>query len=249
VKNLKKLLAALVCLLPALAPAQDLQLHYDLRHTMAPARNNKNFPTVYFQYFKTQDSGNSYIKPGSFLFKMQADLVGDKHNIGKAYMQAAQTLRFWRPRVFLHLSYSGGLGITEPNKQNSYYIINTFQAGLAYNFKWQGAWLTSVLDYKYIPYKNPTSDFIYTLYWWKGVFNYKAEFSGDFSVWTENKNHGDDYTANMHGKRFFFFAEPQAWYNISQKFSFGSKVNMFYHVNTTGNVLQAYPTLAIKYKM
>ncbi len=249
VKNMTKLVAVLACLLPALAPAQDLQLHYDLRHTLAPAHNAKNYTTLYFQYFKTQDSGKGYIKPGSFLFKMQADLVGDKHNIGSAYMQVAQTLRFWRPKVFLHLSYSGGLGITEPDKQYSYYIVNTFQAGLAYNFQWKGAWLSRVLDYKYVPYKKPTGDFIYTLYWWRGLFNYKVEFSGDFSFWTENRNHGDDYTKNLHGKRFFFFAEPQVWYNISPHFAAGSKTNMYYHVNTTENILQAYPTAAVKYKM
>lgn len=246
---MKKLMFVIAGFLPALAFTQDIQLHYDLRHSFDPAHNAKNFPTIYFQYFKSQDSGHAFIKPGSFLFKMQADLLGEKSNIGKVYMQASQTLRFWRPQVFLHLSYSGGLGITEPEKQYSYYIINTFSVGAAYNFQWKGAWLSSVLDYKYIPYKKPTADFLYTLYWWKGLFNYKVEFAGDFSVWMENRNHGDDYTKNLSGKRFSFFAEPQVWYNISQKFSVGSKTNMFYHVNTTDNVFQAYPTLAAKYKM
>jgi len=81
------------------------------------------------------------------------------------------------------------------------------------------------------------------------LFNYKVEFAGDFSIWTENKNHGDDNTKDLRGKRFSFFAEPQIWYNISKSFSAGSKVNMFYHVNTTDNIFQVYPTIAVKYKL
>jgi hypothetical protein len=29
------------------------------------------------------------------------------------------------------------------------------------------------------------------------------------SIWTENKNNGYDYTKDLRGKRFSFFAEPQ----------------------------------------
>ena len=106
-----------------------------------------------------------------------------------------------------------------------------------------------MLNYKYVPYKKSSSDFLYTLYWWKGLNNYKAEFAGDFSIWTENKNHGDDYTKNMHGKRFYFFAEPQYWYNINKQLSAGTKMNMYYHVYTTDDILQFYPTLAVRCKL
>lgn len=245
---MKNFVVAFLCFVFAHVGAQNVQLHYDMRHWVNPEYAPKNFPTLYVEYFKEQDSGKALIKPGSFLFKLDANLGGERGNISKAYMQVAQTLRLWQPKVFLHLSYSGGLGVTEP-KQYSYYITNTVQVGVAYNFKYKGAWLSSVLDYKYVAYAKPTHDFIYTLYWWKGYYNYKLELSGDFSIWTENKNHGDNFTKTLHGKRFNFFAEPQVWYNLSRRFAAGCKVNMYYHVNTTDNVLQAYPTLAVKYKM
>ncbi len=237
-----------LCFLSIPVFTQKLELHYDLRHSVDPANNTKNFPTLYFEYFKNQDSGKAFIKPGSILVKIQADLLGDKTNIGKFFMQVAQTLRFWKPQIFLQLSYSGGLGVTEP-RQYSFYIINTYSAGAEYAFQWKGAWISAVLDYKYVPYAKPSNDLLYTLYWWKGLFNYKVEFAGDFSIWTENKNHGDDNTKDLRGKRFSFFAEPQIWYNISKSFSAGSKVNMFYHVNTTDNIFQVYPTIAVKYKL
>ena len=228
--------------------SQKLELHYDLRHSTDPKHNAKNFPTLYFEYFKTQDSGHAFIKPGSFLFKMQADLLGEKNNIGKFYMQVSQTFRFWTPKIYLHLSYSGGLGVTEP-KQYSFYITNTYSAGVAYPLQWKGTWLSTVLDYKYISYEKPSYDLLYTLYWWKGFLNYKMEFAGDFSIWTENKNHGDPDTMNISGKRFSFFAEPQIWLNLNKSFSMGSKINLYYRVLTNENLFQVYPTAAIKCKL
>ena len=245
---MKFLTAAFFCFNSCLSFSQTLQFHYDVRHTLDPRRNPQNFPTLYFEYFKNQDSGKSFIKPGSFLLKSQADFVGRKNNIGKFYIQVSQSFRFWKPKIFLSLQYSGGLGVTEP-KQYSYYILNTYSAGLSYPFKWGDAYLNSVLDYKLVTYDKPSNDFLYTLYWWKGLWNYKAELSGDFSVWTENKNHGDDLTKDFSGKRFSFFAEPQFWYNINKVFAFGTKVNMNYHVLTTDNIFQVYPTIALRCKL
>lgn len=213
-----------------------------------PKHNAKNFPTLYFEYFKNYDTTKSLIKPGSFLLKMQADFLGEKNNMGQFYMQVSQSVKFWKPDIFINLQYSGGLGITEP-KEYSYYITNTYSVGLAYPFRWGSAYMSSVLNYKYIPYSKPSNDFLYTLYWWKGLWNYKAELAGDFSIWTENKNHGDDATKNLQGKKFFFFAEPQLWYNINKVFSIGTKVNMYYHVLMNDNLLEIYPTIAIRCKL
>jgi hypothetical protein len=228
--------------------AQNFQFHYDLRHTVSPTQNPSNFPTLYFEYFKKQDSGHSFIKPGSFLFKTEADLFGTKNNIGKFFLQVSQSFRFWKPKVFLSLQYSGGAGITEP-KQYSYYIPNTFSAGAEYPFHWKNTWFSALLFYKYVPYTRPSRDFLYTFYWWKGLLNYKLELAGDFSIWTENKDHGDGPSPGRKGKRFFFFAEPQVWFNLNKSLSAGSKINLFYHVNISDNLLQVAPTIALRCKI
>jgi len=233
----------LVLSLPA--AAQDLQWHEDLRHSVAPANNPKDFPTLYFEYFKTRDSGHALIKPGGFLLKTEADLLGDGDNIGKFFCQVTQSFRAWRPKIFWQFGYSGGAGIADP-KQYSYYITNTFQTGIELPFRWKQAWLTGVLDYKLVAYDRPSSDPICTLYWWRGMFRYKLEIAGDFSCWTENRNHGDPSTAGLSGKRFFFFAEPQVWLNLTPVIAVGSKLNLYYHVNTADNVFQAYPTVAVR---
>jgi len=230
------------------AKTQNLQLLYDFRHTVDPVNQAKNFPTLYFEYFKEQDSGKSMIKPGSFLFKMQSDLMGSSNNIGKIYMQVSQTLRCWKPKIFLHLSYSGGLGVTEP-KEYSYYILNTYAAGIAWPFQWQGGFFSLVLDYKYVSFKKPSSDLLWTLYFFKGFFNYRLELAGDFNIWTENKNHGDSQTSMLTGKQLFFYGEPQIWYRLKGRFSAGGRINIFYHVNTSENWLQIYPALGLKWKI
>ena len=236
------------CIICSSVFAQSLQLHYDARHTVDPKNNKRNFATLYFEYFKTQDSGKSFIKPGSFLLKTQADFFGERNNIGKFYLQVSQSFRFWKPKIFISIQYNGGLGITEP-RQYSYYIINTYSLGLDYPFKWADAYLSSVLHLRYVSYNKPSNDVLYTLYWWKGVMHYKAEFAGDFSIWTENKNHGDDYTKALRGKRFYFLAEPQFWYNANKTLAFGTKINMHYHVLTNENVFQVYPTIAVRCKL
>jgi len=144
----------------SLLSAQTLQLHYDARHTLDPARNASNFPTIYFEYFKAKDTS------GAFFIKMESDLNGANHNV----------------------------------------------------------------------------------YWGKGFWNYKFEFSGDIELYTQNRNLGDSYTTNLKGKTVSFFGEPQVWFKIHNGFSLGSKINLYYHVLTSENLLQVYPTLAARFK-
>lgn len=219
----------------------SLQLHYDFRHSLDPERNAKNFPTLYFEYINGRDYG-------SFLLKIQNDFIGDKSNIGKFYIQVSQTLRFWEPKLFLNIEYSGGLGITEPG-QYGYYINNAYSLGTAFQFQWSDAFFNAAVNYTYNTFKLPSHDILGSLYWWKGFWNYKIEFSGDIQLWTQNKNHGDDYTKSLSGKRLALYGEPQLWYNLYNKFSIGTKINLYYHVLTNENLFQVYPTLAIKYKL
>lgn len=226
--------------------SQQLQFHYDLRHVVDAKRTQKNFPSLYFEYFKSQDSGNAFIKPGSFLFKTQADLVGTKNNIGQFYTQASQSFRCWRPKIFVQLQYSGGLGIAEPGSYG-FYINNAFSLGLGHPFQWRGAWFNVYACYTYNAFKKPSNDALASFYWWKGLLNYKMQFAGDFSLWTLNKNHGDAFTAGLHGKKISFFAEPQIWYRVMKNLFAGSKINFYYHVLTDNNWLQVYPTAAVMY--
>ncbi|MES2111591.1 MAG: DUF5020 family protein [Bacteroidota bacterium] len=245
---MKQIIFLILCLFTLRAFPQSLQLHYDLRHTVAPKHNPQNFPALFFEYFKSQTDTASFIKPGAFLFKAEADMQGNKNNIGKAYVQTSQSFRFWKPKVFLSAQYSGGLGVTEP-KQYSYYIGNSLGVGPSYSFGAIGAYFTAILYYTHNFLNKPSNDIMLSFYWWKGVFNYKIEFAGDFELYTLNKNQGDDFTRDLKGKTVSFFGEPQAWFNLTKNFAVGSKQLLYYHVNTTENVFQVYPTVAVRVKL
>ena len=228
--------------------SQNIQLHYDFRHSLDPDHNLKNFPTLYFEYFKSQDSGSFFLKPGSFLIKIQTDFLGEGNNPGKFYTQVSQSFRFWKPKIYLHLEYSGGLGIAEPGSYG-YYITNGFSLGASHLISRNGGFYNFSLSYRYNNFKRPSNDAMLSFYWWKGFWNYKIELAGDIEVWTQNKNHGDAGTINLTGKIISIFGEPQFWFNVSRKFSLGSKVNLYYHVLTNENIFQVYPTIAFRYKI
>ncbi len=246
--NLKFLILAASCLWSLNLYSQSLQFHYDLRHTVDPKHNNANFPILYFEYFANQDSGSFFIKPGSFLIKMQSDFAGNDHNQGKFYMQVSQSFRCWKPKIFLYVEYSGGLGIAEPGSYG-YYITNGFSMGLSHLFIWHEGYYNLALCYRFNAFEKPSHDAMISFYWWKGILKYKVELSGDLEVWTLNKNHGDQYTAGLRGKTLSIYGEPQVWINLNKKFACGTKINLNYHVLTNDNILQVYPTVGIKYKI
>ena len=179
----------LICFIPVSLSTQNLQLHYDLRHSLDPQFNSKNFPTLYFEYFKGDDSG-------SFLMKIQSDLIGEKNNIGKFYMQTSKSLKFWEPKIYLQIQYSGGLGIAEPG-QYGYYITNAFSIGASYPFQLNNAYFNALRCYTIMHSPNQVMIFYFL-------------FIGDSGC---------------------------------------GIINVYYHVLTYSNILQIYPTLAVKYKL
>lgn len=240
---MKKHFALIIYLALSLKGAsQNLQLHYDFRHSIDPERNTRNFPTLSFEYFKLIDTLGS----GSFLLKVQADLNGKENNIGQVFTQVSQTLRFWKPKVYLSLGYSGGLGVTPTSF--GYYIANSYGIGLSYPFQWHGAWLAANLQFRYNAFSKPSYDPQFTFYFGKGIRNYRYFVAGSFVFWTQNRNQGGDPTRGLSGKKFAFFGDPQFWLKVKNGFSVGSRINVFHHVSSDGNGIQIYPTLGMKYQ-
>ena len=244
---MKYLVLLMIVGLPAGLFGQNLQLHYDFRHSLDPRHNSQNFPTLYFEYFKAMDSTASFIKPNSFFMKIEDDLQGDRHNIGKSFIQASQTFRMWRPKIYAAVQYSGGLGVTDP-AQYSYYINNCLSIGPSYPFQWKGAYLNVEIFYNYNILKKPSNDVMLSFYWGKGFWNYKVEFAGDFELYTLNRNQGDSAAQNLEGKIVSFFGEPQVWFKVKGSFAVGSKEILYYHVITTENLFEVYPTIAVRVK-
>lgn len=238
----KWLLILSLLLLQLNGAAQNLQLHYDFRHSLDPALNPENFPSISFEYFKLIDT----VGTGSFLIKIQADLKGKGNNIGQVFTQLSQSLRFWKPKLYLYLNYTGGLGVTPSNF--GFYIANSYGIGVSYPFQWKGAWLAANLSVRYNAFAKPSYDPQFTFYFGKGLSNWKFFTAGSFVFWTQNNNQGDDYTKDLKGKKFAFFGDPQFWMKIKNGFSIGTRVNVFYHTLTDDDAIQFYPTLGGKYE-
>lgn len=217
--------------------AQQIQLHYDFRHSIDPELNRTNFPSVSFEYFKG-------VEKGAFLFKMQTDFNGSKNNPGQLFLQVSKSMKFWKPKIYLSAGYSGGLGVAPPSF--GYYLTNSFNTGVSYPFQWKGAWMSANLTYRYSAFPKPSHDPQCTIYFGRGFLNYRIFLAGSFVGWTENRNQGTDYTKGLSGKKFAFFGDPQVWIKVKGQLSAGTRISVFYHLLTDKNTIQVYPTLAVK---
>jgi hypothetical protein len=240
-KIMKYLLCSALILLSVTLFSQNIQLHYDLRHSIDPKLNPKNFPSFSFDYFKNTNT----LDHGSFLLKLDSRLDGKECNTGQVFTQISQSIKFWKQKVYLSVNYSGGLGVTP--SLFGYYLSNSFGAGISYPFQWNGAWFATNLIFRYIAYHKPSFDPQLTLYFGKGFFNYRIFTGGSFVFWTENRNQGDDLTKDLKGKKFAFFGDLQIWIKIKNGFSVGSRINVYYNL-LSDRKIEFYPTIGLKYQ-
>ena len=79
---------------------------------------------------------------------------------------------------------------------------------MAYPFKWNGSWASASLAYKHTNFSRASHDPQATLYWGRPVGKRWAVAStGVF--WTQNRNHGDDFTASLRGKEGAFLVDTE----------------------------------------
>jgi hypothetical protein len=224
--------------LVATADAQELQLHYDWRHTFDARNNPRNFPSVTFKSYK----GLSF---GSFLLKLEGDLNGSRDDLSKVYLEVSQTFRFWAPPIFAHVGYSGGLGLFD-GATGGYYIDNAYLFGADYPFRWLGSWGNGYLAYRVASLPRPSHDPEFSLYWGK-VVRGRWSLASDGEFWTVNRNRGDSLTANLTGKRVALLVENEVWYRILSLISVGCEIRVSRNVYATDGRLLVYPTVGIRY--
>jgi len=221
--------------------AQNIQFHYDLRHTADPELNDVNFPTINFEYYKQVDSLGRY----AFMLQFQSTLDGKHNYIGQYFTQISQSMRFWEPKISLYLTYSGGLGIAAG--KYPYYIPNSYGIGTSWTISLKNTWIVPGLCFRVNAFDKPSYDPQLSLYFGKGFFNFKIFTSGSFTFWTENRNHGGENTTDLAGKKFAFVGNPQIWVRVKNKFSLGSKVNVYYNLMAE-NQVRLYPTIGSKFE-
>jgi hypothetical protein len=220
------------------ARGQDLQLHYDWRHTIDPRNNARDFPTLTFKTFKA-------LEFGSFLLKLEANLDGVHHNVSKGYLEVTQTVRFWKAPVYALAEYTGGLGLFN-DASGGFYIANAYLVGAAYPFKLNGSWGNVSLAYKHTNFPRTSHDPQATLYWGRPLGKRWA-FASTGVFWTQNRNQGDDFTRSLSGKRDAFLIENEFWWRAVGLVSVGSEIRVSRNVYATDGRLLVYPTLGVRY--
>jgi hypothetical protein len=241
--SINKVLTLIVFLIsPIILFGQELQLHYDFRHTIDPQLNEKNFPWIDFKYFKEIDTLNT----GAFLLEVQSFLDGDKNNIGQTFMQLSQSLKFWEPNIFAYFYFSGGLGVTP--ESYGYYISNAYSVGGSYLLEFKKIWFNLSLLYRYSAYEKPSHDPQVNFYIGGALFNYKLMYSSTLVLWSNNNDDGSTINSEKEGKKVLFFADPQIWYKIGRGFSIGTRGGLSYHIVDDKNRVVLYPTIGLKFE-
>jgi len=220
------------------AQAQDLQLHYDWRHTVDPRNNARDFPALTFKTFKA-------LEFGSFLLKLEANLDGAQHNVSQGYLEVSQTVRFWKAPVYVLGEYSGGLGLFDGGG-GGFYIANAYHLGVAYPFQLHGGWASAAVAYKHTNFSRASHDPQATLYWGRPLGRRWA-FASTGVFWTQNRNHGDEFTASLSGKEGAFLVENEIWWRAIGLVSVGSEVRVSRNVYAADGRLLVYPTLGMRY--
>ena len=220
------------------APAQELQLHYDWRHTVDPRNNARDFPALTFKSFKA-------LELGSFLLKLEANLDGTQHNVSQSYLEVSQTVRFWKAPVYALGEYSGGLGLFGGGS-GGFYIVNAYHLGVAYPFKLQGGWASAAMAYKHTNFTRASHDPQATLYWGR-PFGRRWTFASTGVFWTQNRNTGDALTASLRGKQGAFLVENEMWWRAVGLVSVGSEVRVSRNVYANDGRVLVYPTLGVRY--
>jgi hypothetical protein len=126
-----------------------------------------------------------------------------------------------------------------------YYISNSYGLGISKSVVGKTIWFAFNCGYRYSATIKPSNDIQLNVYVGGGLFNYKLMYSCSVVSWATDRDNGLPANEGMKGKKIAFFADPQLWFTIANKFSIGTRVSVYYHVLTENN-MQAYPTLGMK---
>lgn len=247
IKSLAVMLTLVTCCVTN-AKAQNVQVHYDLGHSLYKELTPRADITTTVEMFKPDRFGSTF---------MFTDIDYDSQGVQGAYWEIAREFNISKNKQWAaHVEYNGGL--TSGELPNSYYASRFQHAALI-----GGAWnwhnndfsktFSLQLMYKYY-FKNshlnmrPFNGFQVTEVWGVNMGHGKFSFSGFCDLW---------YNPDVNGK-LILLAEPQFWYNMNTlkgwediHLSVGTEVeisnNFVYTETGRNNKAYAIPTIAAKW--
>ncbi len=247
---LRKLLFAVVALVSAhTALAQNIQLHYDLGHTLYSDLTPRMSVTTTIEMFKPDKWGSTY-------FFTDIDYKND--GVVGAYWEVSREFNVTKNKQWAaHVEYNGG-STTGESGATSYWgsrFQHALLAGGAWN--WHSADFSHTfsfqLMYKYY-FKNshdgahPFNSFQATSVWGMTFGQGLCTFCGFADLWYDKKVKGN----------LIFVSEPQFWFNLNTikgwdgiNLSLGTEVeisnNFLINENNEQNKFYVVPTIAAKW--
>lgn len=221
----------------------SVDLLYDVRHTTDPQDNANNFPVVELKLFLPNSLG-------SFLMKEEIDLDGGNHNVSQTYTELSQSIKLGSATLagqplFVHLGYSGGLGLFG-NTSGGFYVQNAYQLGLEAPFQVRGAFCNAYVALRYTSFEKPSYDPMLALYAGRYFFNYKVLIANSLEAWTTSTDQGGASTQHD-GKYASWELESEAWYKVAKNFSVGTYVRTTRNVYALSNRWVVYPSVGVRY--
>ena len=195
------------------APAQNVQLHYDLGHSLNNDLGNRPSVTTTVEMFKPDTWGSTY------LF---TDIDYQRDGVAGAYWEIAREFNVTKNKQWaFHVEYNGGLNSDE-DTWNATRFQHAVLAGGAWN--WHSADFSRTFSvqalWKYY-FKNrhygarPFNGFQLTEVWGIQFAKGFCTFSGFCDLW---------YDPSANGK-WIVISEPQFWWNLN-KFKGWEKINL-----------------------
>lgn len=195
------------------APAQNVQLHYDLGHSLYNDLGSRPSVTTTVEMFKPDTWGSTY------LF---TDIDYQRDGVAGAYWEIAREFNVTKNKQWaFHVEYNGGLNSDE-DTWNATRFQHAVLAGGAWN--WHSADFSRTFSvqalWKYY-FKNrhygarPFNGFQLTEVWGIQFAKGFCTFSGFCDLW---------YDPSANGK-WIVISEPQFWWNLN-KFKGWEKINL-----------------------
>lgn len=243
---MKKVILAFMCLCGATLSAQNVQLHYDLGHTLYSDLSARPSVTTTAELFKPDKWGNTF-------FFIDLDYFHD--GVAGAYWEISREVNVSADKRWAaHVEYDGGVASSQLNDLSTRFQ-HAFLVGPAWN--WASADFSRTLSlqamYKYYfkgqnVWNRPFSSFQGTAVWSMQLARRHFTFSGFIDCW---------YDASVKGN-WITITEPQLWWNIDAlrgcedvHLSLGTEVeisnNFVFDRNGRNDRFFAVPTIAAKW--
>lgn len=242
---MKKMITAALLLLPALVSAQNIQLHYDLGKP--ENADSRNFFVGTFEFFRPDTLGYTFLFTD---FEFNAPYSPSGVSLGyfeisrEFYMPWFKNSKSLR-ELGLHIEYNDGNFLYQIPGDSMVYgdnINRAWLAGFGYPLKLGGFTLNTMVLYKHIR-GSDAPDVQLTLAWFHMFWNNRITFTGFLDVWSQ-----DELLDNSGNKIAVLYAEPQLWFNLTDRIALGGEFKLSKNFVPFSERLEIFPTVGARYQ-